>query len=842
MEPSGHDEIRGGISLRKSLAVSAFSLLLFAELLLASSDETVLRDYLVIRPVGRTGRAAIHTDAVEAQIVAGKWSAPQAGDVVEGTSQKWETATATQDGALNHPALRGGYAYAMVESSSERVMLLEASGHNMVYVNGEPRAGDPYSHGYVRLPVLLKPGENVFLFQVSRGRLSARLTKPKSPVMLSTGDATLPDFIIGEKSELWGAVVVINATSETLNDLQMRAAWKDAKPTITALPTIPPMTVRKVGFRLNGKSPTSGDKCEVTLKLERKRGSRTQPLDAMTVTLGVRRADQLHKRTLLSRIDGSVQYYAVRPAQSTPPPTPPAREGVILPALFLTLHGAGVEAIGQAAAYSSKSWGHIVAPTNRRPFGFDWEDWGRLDAMEVLDLAQKTLRTDPTRTYLTGHSMGGHGVWHLGVTFPDRFAAIGPSAGWISFWSYAGGVRENNPTPIVELLQRATTSSDTLALSRNLAKLGIYVLHGGADDNVPVSQARTMNQHLSSFHRDFVYHEQPGAGHWWDASDEPGTDCVDWMPMFDFFAHHAMPNDESVRQVEFTTASPGVSAKCHWLTIEAQIRQHRPSSARVRCDPGARRFVGTADNVARLSLNVAHLKNDKPLTIELDGQKIENITHHGLRITLTREDGKWVVTPEAPLALKGPHRYGPFKDAFRHRVMFVYGTKGAPEENTWAFAKARFDAETFWYRGNASVDVIPDTAFDATKDRDRNVILYGNADTNAAWNALLADSPVQVRRGSVRIGEREVTGGNLACLFLRPRPRSDTACVGVVSGTGIVGMRLTDRLPYFLSGVGFPDCIVLGSETLTQGSAGIRATGYFGLDWSVAQGEFAWRE
>lgn len=813
------------------------------------SNEIILRDYLVIRSVGRSGRSAIHTDAMEAQIVAGKWTAPKAGDVIEGTSQKWETATAAQDGGLNHPALRGGYAYAMVESSSERVMLLEASGHNMVYINGEPRAGDPYSHGYVRLPVLLKPGKNDFLFHVGRGRLSAKLTEPKSPVILHTGDSTLPDFIIGESAERWGAVVVINATSETLNNLQMQASRKDAKPTVTALPTIPPLTVRKVGFRLNGKSPTSGDKCDVVLKLERKRGSRTQLLDATTVTPSVRRADQLHKRTFISSIDGSVQYYAVNPAQqpSTLNPQPST------PALFLTLHGASVEASGQAAAYSSKSWGHVVAPTNRRPFGFDWEDWGRLDAMEVLDIAQKTLRTDPSRTYLTGHSMGGHGTWHVGVTFPDRFAAIGPSAGWISFWSYAGGVRENNPTPIVELLQRATTSSDTLALSRNFAKLGVYVLHGSADDNVPVSQARTMNQHLSSFHRDFVYHEQPGAGHWWESSDEPGAECVDWAPMFDFFAHHAIPSDESVRQVEFTTANPGVSAKCHWLTIEAQIHQHKLSSVSVRCDPGARRFVGTTDNVARLSFNVAHLKNDKPITIELDGQKIENITQHATRITLTRENEKWSVTlpPPSPpykggekegvAPHKGPHRYGPFKDAFRNRVTFVYGTKGTPEENAWAFAKARYDAETFWYRGNASVDVIPDTAFDAAKDAHRNVILYGNADTNAAWNALLSDSPVQVRRGSARIGEREVTGDDLACLFVRPRPNSDTACIGVVSGTGIVGMRLTDRLPYFLSGVGFPDCIVLGSETLSQGSAGVRVAGYFGLDWSVAAGEFVWR-
>ena len=35
--------------------------------------------------------------------------------------------------------------------------------------------------------------------------------------------------------------------------------------------------------------------------------------------------------------------------------------------------------------------------------------------------------------------------------------------------------------------------------------------------------------------------------------------------------------------------------------------------------------------------------------------------------------------------------------------------------------------------------------------RDRNVILYGNAESNAAWPVLLGESPVQVRRGQVKI-------------------------------------------------------------------------------------------
>ena len=114
-----------------------------------------------------------------------------------------------------------------------------------------------------------------------------------------------------------------------------------------------------------------------------------------------------------------------------------------------------------------------------------------MDAMEVLSLARAQLHPDAQRIYLTGHSMGGHGVWQLGALFPDQFAAIGPSAGWISFFSYADARRFTNATPVEALLQRATATSETLTLETNYLQEGVYVIHGGDDDNVPAAQART---------------------------------------------------------------------------------------------------------------------------------------------------------------------------------------------------------------------------------------------------------------------------------------------------------------------------------------------------------------
>jgi hypothetical protein len=794
--------------------------------------EVVLGECLVLPPVGRYGRSPLHVDGLEAAVVAGHWKAPRKGDVVrhpDGRDRAWEAATA-KSGELEHTALRGGYVFWEVRADAPRVALLEASGHTMAYVNGEPRAGDLYQTGYVRLPVRLRAGANELLFHVGRDRLKARLVAPPAEVMLDTRDATVPDYRPGEEEPPWAGAVLVNAGLRPLEGLTLRARRSGGEGVQTPAPLVPPLSTRKVGVRLPHAPSDGAEKVAVEVELLGKPAGST-PMASARLDVRVRRPGQSYKRTFVSDIDGSVQYYAVQPAR-------PAAPGAPAPALVLTLHGAAVEALGEADAYAPKDWCHLVAPTNRRPFGFDWEEWGRLDALEVLERARAELHTDPLRTYLTGHSMGGHGTWHVGATFPDRFAAIAPSAGWVSFASYAGGAPQpDRPSPLEALLLAPTAPSRTLDLAGNYARLGVYVLHGDADDNVPVGQARIMREALGRFHPDFAYHEQPGAGHWW------GNACVDWPPLFDFLSRRTLPRRDDVRRVDFTTASPGVSARCDWAGIEQQERPGRFSTVRLRWDPERRLFKGTTENVGLLALNLGHAKPGSAVRAELDGQgEVEIPWPAGSpRAWLGRAGGRWAAVPQPSPAMKGPHRYGPFKEAFRNRVLFVYGTRGTDAENAWAFAKARFDAETFWYRGNGSVDVVADADFDPAREPDRNVVLYGHAECNGAWKSLLDDSPVQVRRGAVAVGGREEKDDDLACLFVRPRPGSDRALVAAVAGSGLPGLRLTDRLPYFVSGCGYPDWTVLSTAVLTTpGTGGVRGAGYFANDWSVSPADSAW--
>ena len=808
------------------------SISLLSSPLLAAEVQTIpIQSACSLPPIGSYGRTPVHIDPLEAEIVNGTFEPPNAGSVLalpDGKQLTWKAEVPDKDGA--YPLHGGAYLDVVVNSPADEGAILHARGDSMVYVNGAPLPGDIYGNGTLHLPVHLKEGRNDLLFLVGRGPISVNLVSPRAAVSLDTSDLTLPDLHANLPQNVMGALPVLNATGKVQSGCMIEAIPLHGHATYTRLPALLPFEGRKLMFRV----ATNPAKADINMPVELKLLQNGKVLSSAQISLAVRGKWETYKATFISNIDGSLQYYAVNPAH----PLPGARH---LPALCLTLHGAGVEAIGQVNAYESKSWLTFVGPTNRRPYGFDWEDWGRLDALEVLKIARHTLPLDLSRTYLAGHSMGGHGTWQIGVLYPDKFAAIGPSAAWIDFQRYIGTKAPANPTPVQSIFERASATSNTLKMGHNYAQEGVYILQGLADDTVPPNEAEYMIKYLGTFSHDFEYHLQPGAGHWWDVSKEPGADCVDWRPMYQFFAHHTLPSYAAMRHINFTTENPGVTAHDDWLTIWQQIKALEPTNANIIFDPGLRLFHGTTSNLSLLRINLnSIIQPDLPVNIELDGNTSFSVAWPKSGILWLEHVGNSWITAPAPLSeFKSPARSGPFKLAFTHRFCLVYGTHGTPQENKWAYDKARFDAETFWYRGNGSVEIKPDTQYNPDQDKNQSVILYGNSETNSMWKVLLPNSPIKVSNGTILVGHHVFDGSNLACLFLRPRAGSSTAYIGAVSGSGLEGMKLTDRLPVFMSGVGWPDCTVMSSNVLVNGDEGVLAAGFFGNDWKVSSGDFA---
>ena len=234
-----------------------------------------MKDGLALPPSNRgRGRTAFPADAVEGLIVSGKWSTPKAGDEVkigDRTIGTWKAINAGDDGTFRDPALRGGYLSVNVPSDEDRVMILEASGHSMVYAGGEPRAGDPYSNGSLHLPVKLRKGDNEFLFSVGRGMLKARLVPPKKWAYLDLADTTLPDLVVGQAVDAWIGVVLVNA-NEGPGIPSVRASFDGNEP-FQPSASIPPLSARKIAVHVEGPATDAEGPRKLTLDPWLRRGT-----------------------------------------------------------------------------------------------------------------------------------------------------------------------------------------------------------------------------------------------------------------------------------------------------------------------------------------------------------------------------------------------------------------------------------------------------------------------------------------------------------------------------------------------------------------------------------------
>jgi predicted peptidase len=718
-------------------------------------------------------------DPPRAALEGGSFAMPSEG-VVDGVT--WRSVVPGKNGELG-AASRSGILYGAAAIDLPEKTFLFGRFDNALGAWGNlvPQPGDVYASGRIRVPLASQPGSNVVVvrgFGARGGQVSAQVWSTPDEVVFNGDDATLPDLVVGESRRQWVGVPILNVSDRTAFDIVARIEDSPAfAATEVHYPAVAAHTVTQLAFELVPKAAftTAKEKVKLTLRLESPTlgASYRKTIELETIAQG-----STHRRTFRSSLDGSAQYYGV-----VPPKDFDASKSY---GLVLALHGASVQGIGHAQAYSAKDWAWIVAPTNRRPYGFDWEEWGRLDALEILDLAQAELKTAPERTYVTGHSMGGHGTWQLSVLFPGRFASAGPSAGWISFETYGGAAR---PTGAIG---RAQASSNTLDYVKNLARRSVFVLHGDADDNVPVTEARTMLDVLKGVTSDVASYEHPGGGHWWDGDAAAGADCVDWPALFEFMKAHTL--DPAETDFEFVTPSPSVNAKHSFVTIVSAETA----------------WLDVAISSKRAG-DVITLTTTNARGLLLDGKVLRA---KGIA-KVVLDDAAAVDVPEGPLSLgapdgKHPGAYGPLNDVFRRPFCLVWpdGVEAYRRYAVWL-------ASQWAVTANGHACALPASKVTPELKKSWNLVHLGGA----AASIERLPKFVGWDEGGATIAGIRHTGAAIALVF----PDGDRL------GGAIVAPASSEALLYrympFSSRGGMPDFFVWGS-------GGLKDAGFFASDWS----------
>jgi poly(3-hydroxybutyrate) depolymerase len=79
--------------------------------------------------------------------------------------------------------------------------------------------------------------------------------------------------------------------------------------------------------------------------------------------------------------------------------------------------------------YNPRGWyGQTVRIARQKGDPENMAELSEKDVMNVFDLVRKEYTTDPERTYLMGHSMGGGGTFHIAMKYPEHWAALCPIA------------------------------------------------------------------------------------------------------------------------------------------------------------------------------------------------------------------------------------------------------------------------------------------------------------------------------------------------------------------------------------------------------------------------------
>lgn len=642
----------------------------------------------------------------------------------------------------------------------------------------QPQPGSYEGGGRSRVPLRLE-GDDYLVVQTWGGSNPAvEVWTTAAEVAFNLDDVTAPDLVLGETGETWLGIPVLNFTANPLFKLKAKVLEDEMfDSTVTEYPALAPLAATQVAFRLRLKRTPdkAGETIPVRVRLEAE-----GLLWAYEAVVELRSVSPYvpYRITRRSQVDGSVQYYAVlRPS----PYDPDKQYGLVL-----TLHGAGVEALSQVSAYSPKDFAWIVGPTNRRPFGYNWEDWGRIDATEALEHAADLFNIDRERVYVTGHSMGGHGTWQLGVLFPGKFAVIAPSAGWISYYTYSGAKKPTGP------IGRARASSDTLAYASNLAKRAVYVLHGENDNNVPVSEAETMFNALQGTVEELDMHIEPGAGHWWDGDKSPGVDCVDWPPIFELMRNRKLDIYET--DFRFMTPSPSVTATHSFVTILAEDDPMRDCV--VAAERKGEKVIITTENVRTMSIKGDVLRSKGFSAVEINGVEIQ-VPYSEF------EFGK--------AALKVGKQHGPFNQVFERPFCFVVA-----DNDPGRFLEIASYLVSSWYvHGNGQACVVPLSQSSSEVLKDYNLVYVG---IPSDLVPVPEKFPVQWNFSTVNVRGQSFSLVALAVVFPQ-----ESRLNGALFATSGQEHLLFWHMP-FRPNSALPDYTVWSES-------GLRAAGFFDWNW-----------
>jgi predicted esterase len=492
-----------------------------------------------------------------------------------------------------------------------------------------------------------------------------------------------------------------------------------------------------------------------------------------------------------SRIDGSIQPYGlVLPADFDVSDTKPRR-------LDIWLHGRG-EKVGEVQFLHQRlnDAGPIV-PANTivlHPYGRYCNAFkfaGEVDVLEAIAHVKTLLPIDDDRVTIRGFSMGGAGCWQLAVHYPGTWLAATPGAGFSETIAFLRGFQQEDFNP-GEPQRSLLHWYDCPDWADNLRHLPTIAYSGELDRQKQAADAMEAACKERGFTIPHVI--GPQTGH--KIHPDSLTAIEEFVAVQAAGGRPATP-----AEIDFTTYTLRYPTHT-WLTIEGLGEHWR--KARVQAQ--ARRPASieiTTTNVTRLRLDIPRasqlLDFEAPVEVRIDGSTVTVPPTPGSRweAAFITADGGWQrdetskqnpqqnPQQDSTLLRKRPGLQGPIDDAFMEPFLFV-GPEATPDEASpvEVWAREEYARAIREWRRHFRGDVIERKAADVSAQdiADRNLILFGTADSNPLITRVMPGLPLRRDGDAWSIGPHRVDAAAAVPILIYPNPLNPDRSIVLNSG------------------------------------------------------------
>ena len=150
---------------------------------------------------------------------------------------------------------------------------------------------------------------------------------------------------------------------------------------------------------------------------------------------------------------------------------------------------------------------------------------------------------------------------------------------------------------------------------------------------------------------------------------------------------------------------------------------------------------------------------------------------------------------------------------------------------------ARQEALSWWYIANGSMEIMTDkeaeTKLKYQENTWKNLILIGTQEDNSILNEKIKRTPIKISDNGVEISGNKIADGENSVKFIYPEIYTDYIGRLILFSTGTSSkyVLLSEAYSPFSVFSALPDWMVFDENVREHGLAGVKAAGYFDMNW-----------